>query len=70
MQSKLSDLADNLSEINNKECKKCMEGNKTRSKCEFIGLKYKRLKYKCKICNDISAKSVYDLKEKFPSKNI
>ena len=25
MQSKLSDLADNLSEINNKECKKCRE---------------------------------------------
>ena len=25
MQSKLSDLADNLSEINNKDCKKCME---------------------------------------------
>ena len=25
MQSKLSDLADKLSEINNKDCKKCME---------------------------------------------
>ena len=31
MQSKLSDLADNLSEINNKDCKKCMEINKIRS---------------------------------------
>ena len=28
MQSKLSDLADNLSEINNKDCKKCKEGKK------------------------------------------
>ena len=65
MQSKLSDLADNLSEINNKDCKKCMERKKIRSECEFIGLK-NRLKYKCKECNDISANSVDDLKEKFP----
>ena len=43
-----------------------MEGNKTRSKCEFIGLKDNRLKYKCKKYNDISGKSVHDLKEKFP----
>ena len=28
MQSKLSDLNDNLSEINNKDCKKCMERKK------------------------------------------
>ena len=66
MQSKLSDLVDNLSEINNKDCKKCMERKKIRSECEFIGLKDNRLKYKCKECNDISAKSVDDLKEKFP----
>ena len=66
MQSKLSDLADNLSEINNKDCKKCMERKKIRSECEFIGLKDNRLKYKCKECNDISAKSVDDLKEKLP----
>ena len=65
MQSKLSDLADNLSEINNKECKICMEKNNITPECEFIGLKDNRLKYKCKKCNDISAKSVYDLKEKF-----
>ena len=48
MQSKLSDLADNLSEINNKDCKKCMERKKIRSECEFIGLKDNRLNYKCK----------------------
>ena len=36
VQSKLSDLADNLSQINNKDCKKCMEKNKIRSECEFI----------------------------------
>ena len=60
MQSKLSDLADNLSEINNKECKKCRE-RKNISECEFIGLKDNRLKYKCKECNDTSYKSKDDL---------
>ena len=66
MQSKLSDLVDNLSEINDKECKKCMEIKRIRSECEFIGLKDNRLKYKCKECNDTSTKSVEDLIEKFP----
>ena len=67
MQSKLSDLVDNLSEIYNKECKKCMERKQIRSECEFIGFKDNRLNYKCKECNDTSAKSVNDLKEKFQS---
>ena len=31
MQSKLSDLANNLSGINNKECKSCMERKKNRN---------------------------------------
>ena len=39
---------------------------KNRSECEFIGLKDNRLKYKCKECYDISAKSVDDLIKKFP----
>ena len=39
MQSQLSNLADNLSEINNKDFKKCMERKKIRSEFEFIGLK-------------------------------
>ena len=38
IQTTLSDLVDNLSEINNKDCKKCMERKKIRSECEFIGL--------------------------------
>ena len=66
MQNKLSDLSDNLSEINNKDCIKCRERKKINSECEFIGLKDNRLKYKCRECNDISAKSVDDLIEKFP----
>ena len=48
MQSALSDLANNLSEINNKDCKKCMQRKKNRSECEFIGFKDNRFKYKCK----------------------
>ena len=66
MQNKLSDLADNLSEIKNKDCIKCSKRKKIRSECKIIGLKDNRLKYKCKECNDISAKSVDDLIEKFP----
>ena len=69
MESKLSDLADNLSEVNNKDCKKCMERKKIRSECEFTGLKDNKLNYKCKESNETSAKSVNDLIEKV-SKNI
>ena len=39
MQSTLSGLVDNLSEINNKDCKKYMERKKIRSEYEFIGFK-------------------------------
>ena len=39
---------------------------KNRSECEFIGLKNNRLNYKCKQCNETSAKSVNDLIKKFP----
>ena len=52
MSSKLSNLVDNLSEINNKDCKTCMERKNIESECEFIGLKNNRLNYKCKECND------------------
>ena len=66
MRSKLSGLVGNLSEINNKDCKTCMERKNIKSECEFIGLKNNRLNYKCKECNETSAKSVNDLIEKFP----
>ena len=39
MPSKLSDLVDNLSGINNKDCKTCLERKNIRSECGFIGLK-------------------------------
>ena len=44
MQSKLSDLIDNLSGINNKECnKECIK-----SEWDFTGFKNNRLNYRCK----------------------
>ena len=39
MQRKLSNLADNLSEINNKDCKKCMERKKLDENVNLLGLK-------------------------------
>ena len=48
MPSKLSDLVDNLSEINNKDCKICIEKRNIESKCDFIGFENNRLNYKCK----------------------
>ena len=67
-QRKLSDLVDTLSEINNKDCKKCMERKNIKSECEFIGIKNNRINYRCKECNGKSAKPVKELIEKFPSK--
>ena len=51
MQSKLSELVDNLSGIYNKECKSCVE-KKIKSECHFIGFKNNRLNYKCKECRE------------------
>ena len=39
---------------------------KNRSECKFIGLKENRLNYKCKECNETSAKGINDFIEKFP----
>ena len=64
--SKLSDLVDNLSETNNKDCKRCIERKNIKSECEFIGFKNNRLNYRCKECDGTSAKSVNDLIEKLP----
>ena len=48
MLSKLSNLFDKLSEINNKNCKTCMERKNIKSECDFIGLKNNRLNYRSK----------------------
>ena len=67
MQSKLSDLVDNLSEINNKDCKTRMERKNVKSECYFIGFRNNRLNYRWKECKGTSAKSINGLIEKFPS---
>ena len=65
MPSNLSNLVDNLSKINNKDCKTCIERKNIKSECEFIGLKNNRLNYRCRECNGTSNKSINDLIEKF-----
>ena len=67
MNISLVKLTDNLSEINNKDCKKCMERNKTKSECQYIKHKKNKLIYKCKKGDDISYKPVNGLITKFPS---
>ena len=66
MSSKLSNLVDNLSEINNKDCGTYMEGKNIKLECEFIWLKKNWLNYRCKECNGTFTKPVNDLIEKFP----
>ena len=44
-----------------------MERNKIKSECKYIKHRDNKLIYKCKKCNDISAKSVNRLIEKFPN---
>ena len=58
MESKISDLVDNLSGINNKECKSCMERKKIKSECDFIGFRNNILNYKCKECGKRCSKSI------------
>ena len=67
MQSKLSDLVDNLSEINNKDCKTCMERKNIKLECDFIEFKNNRLNYRCKECKGTSTKAINGLIKKFPS---
>ena len=67
MDRSLSNLVDNFSKINNKDCEKCMERNKSKWKYQYIKHKKNNLKYKCKKCGDISYKPVNGLITKFPS---
>ena len=67
MQSKLSNLVDNVSEINKKDCKTWMERKKIRSECEFSEFKNNRLNYRSKKCYGRSTKSINKLLEKFSS---
>ena len=61
MQSKLSDLVDNLSEINNKDCKTCMGRKNIKSECKFIGFRNNRLNYRCEECKRTSTNPINEL---------
>ena len=64
MQTSLSILVDNLSEIYKKECKLSKE-TKITSECRLIYLKSNELYYECKECNNESNKSINELMKKF-----
>ena len=65
MLTSLSSLVDNLSEINKKECKKCIEKNNTKSEFKFIKFENNTLNYTYKECDAKSCKSINELIEKF-----
>ena len=46
MQSALSDRVNNISEINNKDCKTCIKRKNIKAECDFIGFKNNRLNYR------------------------
>ena len=66
MQSRLSDLTDNLPGINNKERKSCMERKKIKSECDFIGFKNNRLNYRWKECKIKQSKLINEAIKNFP----
>ena len=45
---------------------KMYRDKKTKSECKYIGFKNNRLEYKCKECNNETAKSIKGLIGKFP----
>ena len=67
MTTSLSNLVDNLLEVYDKECKKCMERKKIRLSCEFIGFKNGRLNYKCKECKKSYSKLTNESIKNFPT---
>ena len=68
MERSLANLVDNLSEINNKDCKRCMKKKKQiKSECQYIKHKKNKLICKCKKCDDMSYMPVSGLIERFPS---
>ena len=67
MSASLSNLTNNLSEINKNECKSCKERKNISTNRAFIKLKNNVLIYRCKKCNNKSYKSIDALKIKFPN---
>ena len=83
MPASLSNLSDNLSEINKEECEACMHGENIESEYNFIGHKNNNLHFKCKeyeriwlkpslssIANSISEINKKECKTRMERKNI
>ena len=67
MQFSLWKLVDNLSEVYDKEWKKCRERKKIKVNCEFVGFKNGRLNYKCKECKNSCIKVTNESTKNFPT---
>ena len=67
MNMSLSNLVDNLSQINKQECIKCKESKNEPINCKYIGYANSRLLYKCGECKNKSYKPISPLIEKFPT---
>ena len=67
MQFSLSELVNNLSEVYDKECKKCREREKIKVNCEFVGFENGRLNYKCKECKTSCTKATKESTKNFPT---
>ena len=67
MSAALSSLADNLSQIYNKECKGCKERRKIKSECNFSEVKKNKLNYKYKEYKKIWLKPINGLIGKIPN---
>ena len=67
MSSSLSNLVANLSGVQDKVCKKCMERKKIRLNCEFIEFKNGRLNYKSKECKKSYVELTNESIKNFPT---
>ena len=67
MNTSFTSLVDNLSKVDNTNCKKCMERYNTKSECQYIKHKNNKLVYKCKQCNKIYSKTISVLSKRFPT---
>ena len=67
MSTSLSKNVHNLSEIYIRDRKVCKERKNIKSVCDFIGLKNRKLHYKCKECEKRWLKPINGLIKKFPN---
>ena len=69
MPTSLSNLVDNLSEINKEECKACMNGEINKSECDFAGHENSNLRFNCKKCENLHYQVLLIAYQKLTKKN-